>query len=54
MFSRSGSRDQPGEGIGLAFVQALVRNLGGQISLDSTPDVGTTFTVTFPGLVQTL
>ena len=54
MFSRSGSRDQPGEGIGLTFVQALVRNLGGQISLDSTPDVGTTFTVTFPGLVQTL
>ena len=48
LFRRSGVRDQPGEGIGLAHVRALVRRLGGSIRLASQPGQGCTFTVTFP------
>ena len=29
LFRRAGAQDQPGEGIGLAHVRALVRRLGG-------------------------
>jgi signal transduction histidine kinase len=52
MFTRSGVRDQPGEGIGLAFVQALVRNLGGTIEVRSALGEGTTFMLKFPPLDQ--
>ncbi|HEX4764848.1 MAG TPA: ATP-binding protein [Lichenihabitans sp.] len=48
LFRRAGPQDQPGEGIGLAHVRALVRRLGGSISLASTPGGGSTFTVTLP------
>ncbi len=48
LFRRAGPQDQPGEGIGLAHVRALVRRLGGGIILDSTPGGGSTFTVTLP------
>jgi signal transduction histidine kinase len=46
LFRRSGTQDKPGEGIGLAHVRSLVRNLGGDITLDSEFGKGTTFTVT--------
>jgi signal transduction histidine kinase len=48
LFRRSGAQDRPGEGIGLAHVRALVRRLGGTISLTSEPGQGSTFTVTLP------
>jgi signal transduction histidine kinase len=48
LFRRSGTQDQPGEGIGLASVKALVRALGGRIEVSSQPGVGTTFIVTLP------
>jgi signal transduction histidine kinase len=48
LFRRSGVRDRPGEGIGLAHVRALVRRLGGSIRLASEPGQGCTFTVTLP------
>ncbi len=48
IFTRSGSQDQPGEGIGLAFVQRLVRNLDGQIAVTSQLGAGTSFVLTFP------
>jgi signal transduction histidine kinase len=48
LFRRSGVQDRPGEGIGLAHVRALVRRLGGTISLTSTPGEGSVFTVTLP------
>ncbi len=35
LFRRSGTQDKPGEGIGLAHVRALVRRLGGTMSLKS-------------------
>ncbi len=38
-----------GSGIGLALVYELVKLHGGTISVDSTPDVGTTFSVSLPG-----
>lgn len=42
------SRSQPGIGLGLSLVKALVQSHGGHITVTSTPNVGTTFTVTLP------
>ena len=48
LFRRSGAQDQPGEGIGLAHVRAMVRNLGGEITVASELGAGTTFAVSLP------
>lgn len=53
LFRRAGVQDKPGEGIGLAHVRALVRRLGGRIDVVSTPNVGSSFTVTLPKALQT-
>ncbi len=45
LFRRAGKQDQPGEGIGLAHVRALVRRLGGDILMTSEVGSGTTFRV---------
>ena len=37
-----------GTGLGLASVNAIVRNLGGSLELDSEPGKGTTFLLSFP------
>lgn len=37
-----------GSGMGLAIVSGIVKSYGGKIAVDSTPGVGTTFTLTFP------
>lgn len=48
LFRRAGVQDRPGEGIGLAYVQLLVRKLGGRVQVASVPGEGSTFTVTLP------
>lgn len=48
LFRRSGPQDRPGEGIGLAYVRALVRRLGGTISMESALGQGSVFRVTLP------
>jgi signal transduction histidine kinase len=45
-FRRVGKQDVPGEGMGLAYVQALVRRHAGDIDCHSTLGVGTTFSFT--------
>ncbi len=45
-FYRSGRQDTPGEGMGLTYVQTLVRRHGGQISCHSEPGQGATFVFT--------
>jgi PAS domain S-box-containing protein len=47
-FRRAGKPDTPGEGMGLAYVQTLVRRHGGRIWFTSQPGVGTTFSFTIP------
>ncbi|MBT3072108.1 CHASE3 domain-containing protein [Rhodomicrobium sp. Az07] len=51
LFRRAGPQDVPGEGMGLAFVSALVRRLGGSIAVESAVGVGSTFKVTLPGTI---
>ncbi len=41
LFSRVGKQDKPGEGLGLAYVRTLVRQLGGRIWCESELGVGT-------------
>lgn len=52
LFRRSGTQDQPGEGIGLAHVRALAYRLGGIIEVRSELDRGSTFRLSLPSLVK--
>jgi signal transduction histidine kinase len=51
-FRRIGRQDTPGEGMGLPYVQALVRRHGGRIWCESEPGVGTTFAFTIPNHLE--
>jgi signal transduction histidine kinase len=48
LFQRVGKPDQPGHGMGLAYVKALVRRHGGRIWCESEPGAGTTFSFAIP------
>lgn len=47
-FQGDASRNLPGNGLGLALVQAVVKAHGWQISLHSVPGKGTEFTISIP------
>lgn len=48
LFRRSGVQDMAGEGIGLAHVRSLIRNMGGEIKVKSELGKGTTFMIRLP------
>lgn len=48
LFRRAGQQDQVGEGIGLAHVRSLARNLGGDITVKSEFGKGSTFILRLP------
>jgi PAS domain S-box-containing protein len=48
LFRRAGRQDVQGEGMGLAYVKAMVRKLHGQIGCVSEPDCGSTFSFSIP------
>lgn len=48
LFRRAGHQNQPGEGIGLAHVRSLIRNLGGDITVESNIGAGSTFILRLP------
>ncbi|HEV7691107.1 MAG TPA: CHASE3 domain-containing protein [Hyphomonadaceae bacterium] len=52
LFRRAGVQDKPGEGIGLAHTRALVRRLGGNITLTSDLGAGTRFIVELPNVLE--
>ena len=51
-FRRAGKQDTAGEGMGLAYVQTLVRRLGGRIWFESQAGIGTTFFFTIPKITE--
>ena len=44
------SRSQEGLGLGLSLARAIARAQGGDITVSSTPSVGSTFTITLPAI----
>jgi signal transduction histidine kinase len=52
LFRRAGAQDVPGEGMGLAYVKALVKRQGGRIWCDSELGKGSVFSFTIPKALQ--
>ena len=52
LFRRSGTQDQPGEGLGLAHVRALAYRIGGVIDCISELGAGAIFRLSLPGVLQ--
>jgi signal transduction histidine kinase len=52
LFRRAGTQDRPGEGIGLAHVRALMRRLGGDITVSSELGRGSAFQIDLPAQLK--
>lgn len=52
LFRRAGAQNQPGEGVGLAFVRNSVRILGGTIEVESNVGEGSTFHLKLPKVLD--
>jgi signal transduction histidine kinase len=52
LFRRAGKQDVAGEGMGLAYVRALVRRFGGRIWCESELGEGSTFSFTIPNYLM--
>ncbi len=48
LFKRVGDQHVPGDGMGLTYVQTLIRRLGGRIQCDSVLGTGSTFSFSLP------
>jgi signal transduction histidine kinase len=46
-----GEREYPGTGIGLAIVAKAVRTMGGEVSVESSPGLGSTFSIRLPAAI---
>jgi signal transduction histidine kinase len=44
------TKDMSGSGLGLSIVKKVVALYDGSITVESTPDIGSSFTVSFPRL----
>jgi signal transduction histidine kinase len=50
---RSGKNgEEEGNGLGLAIVKSIVEHHGGQISVESEPQKGTSFSISLPALIK--
>jgi len=47
-FERAGRQTERGTGLGLALSRKLARLLGGDLTVESQPDLGATFTLVLP------
>ena len=50
-FYRSPNNPSPGSGLGLAIAKSIIEAHGGQIWATSTPNQGTTITISLPGII---
>jgi signal transduction histidine kinase len=49
LFTKNGTENESGSGIGLKLVNEFVKLMGGELKINSSPGQGSTFLFTLPG-----